>query len=363
MRLEGSPLLDSSSSAGEGSAVGHQTQTQTQQTQGHHQRKEKGSKKPRASPSLGFAEARYFILKSLNDEDLKLSVQYGLWATQEHLVPILNEAYANSKDVYLVFSANKSGEFFGYARMMEQISVENESAMTSGKENDVWEASIDVPISPDMKAAMLDEVEKATKDGRVVTNEEAEVIARNSTTTKSWGIRFPVKWMCVHKVPFSKTSHMLNRLYENREVKVSKDGTEVDPIVGEQLLELFRKSKIQGRGRSASGQGSRSDSDGSRRSSIAGDSSTLTLAPPPSSSHRSPSSRRSSVMSTRSTGSAGGGGGRRASIDPSSSSSSSSRTQGPGYTKTMSSPLNVPNRGQFAGDCNPHSSGGGAGYR
>ncbi|KAF9897675.1 hypothetical protein BX616_005173, partial [Lobosporangium transversale] len=53
------------------------------------------SKKARSpSASKDYAEARYFILKSLNEEDLKLSVQYGLWATQEHLVPILNEAFA-----------------------------------------------------------------------------------------------------------------------------------------------------------------------------------------------------------------------------------------------------------------------------
>lgn len=81
MRLEGSPPLDSSLSGSEGS-------TQAQ-------RKNKGiSKKSRSSSSLGYTESRYFILKSLNEEDLKLSVQYGLWATQSHLVPILNEAFA-----------------------------------------------------------------------------------------------------------------------------------------------------------------------------------------------------------------------------------------------------------------------------
>jgi len=146
---------------------------------------------------------------------------------------------------------------------------------------------------------------------------------------------------------------MLNRLYDNREVKVSKDGTEVDTVVGEQLLELFKKSKSQGQGRgSISGQGSRSDSGESRRSSVTGDSSTL--APPPS--HRSPSSRRSSIISTRSTGSISGGD-RRASMDR-----SSSRSQGSSFNKSMSSPLNAPNRGQTGGDGNVQTSGAG-GYR
>jgi hypothetical protein len=85
MRLEGSPLLDSSSSGGEGSSpVGS----------GHGKRKPKSSqKKSRSSSSLGYAESRYFIMKGLNEEDLKLSAQHGLWATQEHLVPILNDAF------------------------------------------------------------------------------------------------------------------------------------------------------------------------------------------------------------------------------------------------------------------------------
>ncbi|KAG0007587.1 hypothetical protein BGZ80_004482 [Entomortierella chlamydospora] len=220
---------------------------------------------------------------------------------------------------------------------MDSISTENEAALLStDKKDEIWKPDVEIPLSPEMKAKMLEEIEQAAKEGKTITNEEAEVIARASTTTKSWGIRFPVRWIHVHKVPFSKTTHMLNPLYENREVKVSKDGTEVDPTVGEQLLNLFKKSGQSHRGRSSVRENdsrSNSEAGGSRRSSVAGDSSSL--APPQS--QRSTSSRRSSIMSTRSTGS---GGDRRASLDP-------SRTQGPGY-KTMQSPLHA-QRSQFGG--------------
>ncbi|KAI7826153.1 YT521-B-like domain-containing protein [Gamsiella multidivaricata] len=235
--------------------------------------------------------------------------------------------------------------------MLDHISTENERAITTGRENEIWQpATEDLPLSPEMKAAMLAEIEQAAKEGRQITNEEAAVIARNSTTTKSWGIRFPIQWMHVHKVPFSKTTHMLNPLYENREIKVSKDGTEVDPAIGERLLELFKKPNCSNRrGRSSvSGQGSRSDSDGSRRSSVAEELSSL--APPQS--HRSASSRRSSIMSTRSAGS--GGGDRRTSIDP-------SRAPGSSYKNTHSS-MHMTNRGHFSGDVNQPYSGAG-GYR
>ncbi|KAG0042099.1 hypothetical protein BGZ83_000891 [Gryganskiella cystojenkinii] len=303
----------------------------------------KSTKKSRSSSSLGFSENRYFILKSLNEEDLKLSVQYGRWATQEHLVPILNDAFENTGNVYLVFSANKSGEFFGYARMTTPINPENSYELEA---TEAWKPSIEIPLSPEMRAAMLEQYENAKAEGKELTNEEAEEIARGSTTTKSWGTVFCVEWIHVHKVPFSRTTHLLNPLYENREVKASKDGTEVEASVGEQLLSLFLRTN-SGRGRrgsgrdSASATGSRSNSEagGSRRSSVAGSVSggdhghpmttaPSSLAPPSLPSHqsgRSPSSRRSSIMSTRSVGSNATAGDHRrtTSVDPSSSSSSS----------------------------------------
>ncbi|EJT98829.1 hypothetical protein DACRYDRAFT_101823 [Dacryopinax primogenitus] len=60
---------------------------------------------------------RYFILKSLTQFDLNLSVERGIWATQAHNEPVLDQAFRTSTDVYLIFGANKSGEFYGYARM------------------------------------------------------------------------------------------------------------------------------------------------------------------------------------------------------------------------------------------------------
>jgi YT521-B-like domain len=49
---------------------------------------------------------------------LDLSVQKNFWATQRHNEEILDQAYRTSKDVFLIFSVNKSGEFYGYARFV-----------------------------------------------------------------------------------------------------------------------------------------------------------------------------------------------------------------------------------------------------
>lgn len=49
-------------------------------------------------------------------DDLNLSVENGLWATQKHNELLLDQAFRTARDVYLIFSVNKSGEFYGYAR-------------------------------------------------------------------------------------------------------------------------------------------------------------------------------------------------------------------------------------------------------
>lgn len=51
-----------------------------------------------------------------SQSDLQLSVSVGLWATQPHNESVLDQAYRTSKDVYLIFGANKAGEFYGFAK-------------------------------------------------------------------------------------------------------------------------------------------------------------------------------------------------------------------------------------------------------
>ncbi|KAJ7447631.1 YT521-B-like domain-containing protein [Mycena latifolia] len=58
----------------------------------------------------------YFILKSHTRDDLDLSVHTGMWKTQKHNEGVLDRAFRTAKDVFLIFSMNKSREFYGYAR-------------------------------------------------------------------------------------------------------------------------------------------------------------------------------------------------------------------------------------------------------
>ncbi|KAG6756275.1 hypothetical protein POTOM_039701 [Populus tomentosa] len=55
----------------------------------------------------------YFIVKSCNLENLELSVQQGVWATQRSNEPKLNEAFDSAENVILIFSVNRTRHFQG----------------------------------------------------------------------------------------------------------------------------------------------------------------------------------------------------------------------------------------------------------
>lgn len=54
---------------------------------------------------------------------------------------------------------------------------------------------------------------------------------------ESWGNPFKIKWIKTEKLPFHRTRHLRNPWNSDREVKVSRDGTEVEPAVGQRLLD------------------------------------------------------------------------------------------------------------------------------
>lgn len=57
----------------------------------------------------------------------------------------------------------------------------------------------------------------------------------------AWGESFPVEWICTDRLPFFRTRHLRNPWNKDREVKVSRDGTELEPGVGQQLIDEWQK--------------------------------------------------------------------------------------------------------------------------
>jgi hypothetical protein len=56
----------------------------------------------------------------------------------------------------------------------------------------------------------------------------------------NWGQPFKIRWLCTERLPFHRTRHLRNPWNDDREVKVSRDGTELEPTVGKKLLDEWK---------------------------------------------------------------------------------------------------------------------------
>jgi hypothetical protein len=129
-----------------------------------------------------FENARFFIIKSSNKENVDLSQKYSEWATTVTNQKKLNEAFQNN-NVILIFSVNKSGNFQGYAIMTSFI---------SDKVSNIWQ---------------------------------------NESSVKLGG-SFAVQWLCMCEMPFSKLKNLVNPLNNNEYVIKSRDTQEITKEIG-----------------------------------------------------------------------------------------------------------------------------------
>ncbi|KAL3329528.1 hypothetical protein AABB24_033730 [Solanum stoloniferum] len=135
---------------------------------------------------------RYFVIKSLNHENIQLSVNRGIWATQAMNEAILDEAFHNSSKVILIFSVNMSGYFQGYAQMISSVGLRRDQVWSQGN------------------------------GGR-----------------NPWGRSFEVNWLRLYDLPFQRTLHLKNPWNQYKPVKISRDCQELPPDIGEALCELL----------------------------------------------------------------------------------------------------------------------------
>ncbi|KAF3906177.1 hypothetical protein ABW20_dc0100883 [Dactylellina cionopaga] len=206
-----------------------------------------------AKPSVSVmtkGKDRYFIVKSLTLEDLDTSVSNGIWATQTHNEPALNEAYLASENVFLIFSANKSGEYYGYARMVSEISEKVASKiewapMTQSIDDTALPKAIYTPPTATApKGRIIDDSSRGTIFWEVIEDSDSEdesTPVEGTTISKSWGKPFRVEWVSTSKVPFYRTRGLRNPYNVSREVKIARDGTELEPSVGKRLLQMFHR--------------------------------------------------------------------------------------------------------------------------
>ncbi|KAI9887015.1 MAG: hypothetical protein M1823_001159 [Watsoniomyces obsoletus] len=212
---------------------------------------------------------RYFIVKSLTVEDLESSVRNGIWATQKHNETVLNEAYAAGINVYLIFSANKSGEYYGYARMVSAIEDGAIPSMTwAPRPYRVEETShpraIPTPATDHApRGQVIDDSARGTifwevdqggdqdvvgephDQGQGQDQIEVETEPQHPTFSQASGRPFRVEWVSTARLPFYRTRGLRNPWNANREIKIARDGTELETAVGMRLLEMFHRAGHQ----------------------------------------------------------------------------------------------------------------------
>lgn len=193
---------------------------------------------------------RFFIVKSLTLQDLEASVRNGIWATQSHNEKALNTAFEESENVYLIFSANKSGEYFGYARMESPISGDPVPISTSSVQQ--APAPIEGPQSiptPATETAPRGRIIDDSARGTIfweaeLSDEEGDTSPAKESAeggSQDLGRPFRIAWLSTARVPFYRTRGLRNPLNANREVKIARDGTELEPSIGKRLVQMFHR--------------------------------------------------------------------------------------------------------------------------
>ncbi|KAL1443413.1 hypothetical protein MTO96_007495 [Rhipicephalus appendiculatus] len=172
---------------------------------------ERTPKRPRVSSSVGrrehseqaeqqhlmkyfFRNARFFLVKSNNHENVVLSKAKGVWSTPPQNEAKLNQAFRECKNVILIYSVKESGKFQGFARL--------------GSESNHDCPTIQWVLPPGLSARALGGV-------------------------------FQVDWICRRELPFTKTTHLYNPWNDGKQVKIGRDGQEIEPRVAEELCRLF----------------------------------------------------------------------------------------------------------------------------
>ncbi|KAL6097396.1 ythdc2 [Pungitius sinensis] len=147
------------------------------------------SKPPSPRP---VSSGRYFIMKSSNVRNIDISQQKGIWSTTPSNEAKLTKAFLEKSAVTLIFSVQGSGQFQGYAQMTSVI---------------------------------------------------------NQGSCQDWGFMglggvFSVEWIHKESLPFPCSQHILNPWNDNKKVQISRDGQELEPQAGSQLLLLWERNTV-----------------------------------------------------------------------------------------------------------------------
>lgn len=95
-----------------------------------------------------------------------------------------------------------------------------------------WEADpLDTDTSHDTEGELED-------DDSVEETEEQHP----AQEAQAYGTPFKIQWLATNRLPFYRTRGLRNPWNANREVKIARDGTELETSVGRRLIQMFQKA-------------------------------------------------------------------------------------------------------------------------
>lgn len=191
---------------------------------------------------------RYFVLKSLTKEDLQDSLIKGTWETQSHNQQILHDAFLEAENIYLIFSVNKSGEYFGYARMLSSP-FDGSSQQSDSPSTETTSSSHRLKQTPATSTAprgyIIDDPTRGTLFWEAEHSTASNIVSSDGVRPPNVDFGqprsrpFQIEWLSVRRVTFQRTKGMRNLWNANKEVKVARDGTELETEVGKRVVGLF----------------------------------------------------------------------------------------------------------------------------
>lgn len=222
----------------------------TAEEEGETRKPERTAETSQSSEAKEQVRERFFVLKSLTTQDLESSVRTGNWATQLSNETTLNDAFTNAEDVYLIFSANKSGQYFGYARMTSKIDGEP-IAIAHGALPDspgvVPTSNETPPTATAPRGWIYDDSARGTVFWEAEKADEQDAEGGDPSdragSRQKWSKQFTVEWMCTKPLPFRFTRGLRNPWNDYQEVKIARDGTELEPRVGRLLMQMFHQRR------------------------------------------------------------------------------------------------------------------------
>ncbi|KDP42440.1 hypothetical protein JCGZ_00237 [Jatropha curcas] len=146
-----------------------------------------------------YANAKFYVIKSYNEDDIHKSIKYDVWASTPNGNKKLDAAFHDAEQrssgngtkcpIFLFFSVNGSGQFVGAAEMVGKVDFD--------KDMDFWQ---------------LDK----------------------------WNGFFPVKWHVVKDIPNNQLRHIILENNDRRPVTFSRDTQEIELKQGLEMLKIFK---------------------------------------------------------------------------------------------------------------------------